>query len=45
MGQIDGAWLGARGYLRWDDPVAADAPAAEAVGLATLGFHFMLGGG
>lgn len=45
MGRVDGAWLGARGYLRWDDPVSADAPAAEAVGLATLGFHFMVGGG
>ena len=45
MGQVDGPWLGARGYLRWDDPVSASAPAAEFVALTTLGFHFMVGSG
>jgi hypothetical protein len=45
MGRVDGAWLGARGYLRWDDPGVSSAPPAEVVGLATLGFHFMVGGG
>jgi hypothetical protein len=45
FGSVQGPWLGARGYLRWDDPGAPDAPDAEAVGLATLGWHFMVGGG
>ncbi|HEX4341688.1 MAG TPA: hypothetical protein VH062_37520 [Polyangiaceae bacterium] len=45
LGVVEGPWLGARGYLRWDDPGGRDAPAAEAVGLATLGWHFMVGGG
>jgi len=41
---VEGPWLGARGYLRWDDPGASGAPPAEAIGLATLGWHFMVGG-
>jgi len=44
-GTVDGPWFGARGALRWDDPGAHDAPSAEVVGLATLGWHFMVGGG
>lgn len=45
VGQVDGPWLGVRGYLRWDDPTAQHAPGAEALGLATLGWHFMAFGG
>ena len=41
--EVEGPWLGARGYLRWDDPGAASAPSAQAIGLATLGWHFMVG--
>jgi hypothetical protein len=40
---VEGPWLGARGYLRWDDPGATSAPSAQAIGLATLGWHFMVG--
>ncbi len=40
---VEGPWLGGRGYLRWDDPGAYGAPAAQAIGLATLGWHFMVG--
>jgi hypothetical protein len=45
VGSVEGPWLGGRGYLRWDDPGARDAPSAEVVGLATVGWHFMVGGG
>jgi hypothetical protein len=41
---VDGPWLGARGYLRWDDPGATSAPPAQAMALATLGWHFVAGG-
>jgi hypothetical protein len=43
-GKVEGPWFGARGLLRWDDPGSASAPSAEVVGLATVGFHFMVGG-
>jgi hypothetical protein len=40
---VEGPWLGARGYLRWDDPGTRSAPSAQAIGLATVGWHFMVG--
>lgn len=41
---VEGPWLGARGYLRWDDPGASHAPSGEAIALVTVGWHFMTGG-
>jgi hypothetical protein len=45
LGKVEGPWFGARGLLRWDDPGSASAPSAEILGVATIGFHFMVGGG
>jgi hypothetical protein len=42
-GSVTGPWLGARGFMRWDDPGAAGAPSGQAMGLATLGWRFMVG--
>jgi len=42
-GTATGPWLGARGLLRWDDPIEKARESARAAGLVTLGWHFAVG--
>lgn len=41
LGEMHGPWLGARGFLRWDDPKGREARAAEASALFTLGYQWV----